>query len=299
MNIPPPWMSGPPNRLLLATDLSPRSDRAFDRAAQLADQWQAELIVLNVEESTPQAPDLILERSSAENDARNQRMIERQLQRDLAGLDIRKRVQTARGDVANAVQSTAADADCGLIVIGVARNELFGRFLPGSTAERLARAVPQPLLVVRNRARGVYRRIIVATDFSPSSRHALHAAIRFFPDQQLTCYHAFKIPLSGISSRTDYTQIGRDIEQGEYADFLAGSDLQNGVRDRLQTVIEHGSLESTLTRFVRENDVDLVIMGTHGCSGLMHVLLGSTAEKLLNWLPCDTLIIRDPQASSS
>ncbi|YCH27510.1 universal stress protein [Pseudomonas sp. D2-5] len=46
---------------------------------------------------------------------------------------------------------------------------------------------------------------------------------------------------------------------------------------------------------MREHDVDLVVMGTHGRSGLMNVL-GSAASELLQWVPCVTLIVREPRA---
>ena len=54
-----PWLNGPPTRVLLATDLSARCDRALDRAVQLAQQWQAQLVAVNVAEST-QTPDMVL-----------------------------------------------------------------------------------------------------------------------------------------------------------------------------------------------------------------------------------------------
>jgi nucleotide-binding universal stress UspA family protein len=46
----PSWMNGPPRRIILATDLSARCDRALDRAAALASAWQAELIALHARE---------------------------------------------------------------------------------------------------------------------------------------------------------------------------------------------------------------------------------------------------------
>lgn len=51
----------------------------------------------------------------------------------------------------------------------------------------------------------------------------------------------------------------------------------------------HGAIEPVLTRYVREHDIDLVVIGNHGASGLLGVLLGSTAAKLLDWLSCDIL----------
>jgi nucleotide-binding universal stress UspA family protein len=293
-----PWMSGPPGRLLLATDLSARCDRALDRAAQLAGEWKAELIALNVQEA-PTAPDQMLSWASGEDDEGRHRIARQQLHRDLAGLDVQVDVRTARGgEVPAIIREAAADSASGLVVTGVARSEPFGRFLLGSTVERLARTLPTPLLVVRTRARGSYQRIVVATDFSDSSRHALHAAARFFPGRELVLYHAYQLPLSGIAGATTPARTGQDIETGECAAFLAASDLPADVRSRLRVVVGQGALETALCQYVREQEVDLVVMGTHGRSGLLDVLLGSTASRLLDWLPCDTLIVREPRAST-
>lgn len=290
-----PWMTGPPTSLLLATDFSARCDRALDRAAQLAGEWRAKLVVLNVLE-TPQAPDLILEWAASYDDESRIRIAHRQLQHDLAGLDIQASIRIVRGETASAIRETAIDADCGLIVTGMARNETFGRFMPGSTVERLARTVPQPLLVVRNRARNAYRRIVVATDFSDSSRHALNAAARFFPDRELILYHAHTVHLADLPGKAPDARINLDVEKSQCASFLAASDLPAELHSRLRVVIERGTLETALVNYVREHDVELVVMGTHGSSGLMNILLGSAAARLLDWLPCDTMIVREPRA---
>lgn len=292
----PAWMAGPPARLLLATDLSARCDRAFDRAVQLGGEWGAEVVVLKVLE-TPQTPDRVLAWASGGDEEDCLVAAQRQLHRDLSGLDVRADMRLARGDAAEAIRKAAVDTGSGLIVTGMARNETLGRFLLGSTVERLARTVFQPLLVVRSRVRGAYRRVLVATDFSDSSRHALHAAARFFPDRELILYHAYKLPLSELSSKIQYGGVAREIEENECAAFLAAADLPAGARDRLRVVIEHGVLETTLTQYVREHQVDLAVMGTHGRSGLMNVLIGNTAARLLDWLPCDTMIVREPQAA--
>lgn len=294
MNDAPPWMDGPPRRLLLSTDLSARCDRAFDRAVQLAAEWQAELIALKVLEN-PQAPDQLLAWSGGD-DQEWIRTATRKLERDLDGVGIRAGMRLARGgDVAQTVRETAEDSGSGLIVTGMARNETLGRFLLGSTVERLARTVPQPLLVVRERVHGPYRRIVVATDFSASSAHALQATVRLFPGREYVLYHAYQTPLAGLPGKDVYGGTARAIEQGECAAFLANVDLPAPARARLRTVIEHGSLATVLTRYVREHDIELVAMGTHGRSGLMNVMLGSTAARLLDWLPCDTLMVRKPR----
>jgi nucleotide-binding universal stress UspA family protein len=289
------WMNGPPTRILLATDLSARSDRTLDRAVQLAGQWSSELVVLNVLEASP-APDMALAMIYGEEGVSNEQIVQRELQQDIAGLDIQPIVKIARGDAAESIRTIAVDNDCDLIVTGMARNETFGRFLLGTTVEKLVRMVYQPLLVVRNRPRKPYRKVVVATDFSDSSRHALHAAAQFFPDCELIIYHACKIPLSGLADGISTDRVGDDVTRNECAVFLENSVLSDDLRKRLKVVVEYGVLETTLTHYVRKNAVDLVVMGTHGRSGLMSILLGSLVARMLNWLPCDTMIVRDPHA---
>lgn len=292
------WISGPPTRLLLATDLlSARCDRALDRAAQLAGEWGAELVALNVLE-VPQAPDVVLAWADGKDDRSNNFIAQQQLQQDLAGMNIKASMRIARGDMASTIREIAANTDCGLVITGMARNETLGRVLLGTSVECLARTLPQPLLVVRNRVRSAYRRVVVATDFSDSSRHALHAAARFFPDRELILYHAYTIALSGITDLTATPRISLGIENSECAEFLDASDLPAEMRSRLRVHIEHGSLETNLTNYVRQHGVDLVVIGTHGRSGLMDVLLGSTAARLFDWLPCDTLLVREPRATT-
>lgn len=290
-----PWSDGAPVSVLLATDLSVRCDRALDRAAQLAGEWQAMLVGVNVLEAG-QAPDLVLGWAGARDDASLARFAEQQLQDDLSGLDVRVRLRVERGEPVQAIAKAARETGSALVVTGVASNELWGRLLLGSTLESLTRQLPQPLLVIRQRPRGRYERILVATDFSDSSRHALHAAALYFPDRELVLYHATEAPMSDRLERVIDGQTRQHIEEGDYAAFLAASDLPDEVRKRTRIVIEQGSLGASLSHYVREHAVDLVVMGTHGRSGLMNVLLGSAASELLQWVPCDTLIVREPRA---
>ncbi len=199
------------------------------------------------------------------------------------------------GNAAATIRDVAASTDCGLVITGVACHKVFGRFLLGSTVECLAHTLPQHLLVVRNRTHGPYQRIMVATDFSDSSRHALSATASLFPGRELILYHACQIPLSGISGKLSRTSFIRDIEQAEYADFLTACELDSDMEVR--PVIKQGVLETLLTQYVRNNEIDLVVMGTHGRSGVMSILLGSSAAKLLSWLPCDALVVREPRAA--
>ena len=100
------------------------------------------------------------------------------------------------GDPGAAILRAAAAEGCDLIVTGIARDELLGRFRLGSTVNRLLRGSRVPLLVVKDRARRPYAQIVVATDLSEPSGHALQAAARLFPEQRLTVFHAYDAPRS-------------------------------------------------------------------------------------------------------
>lgn len=285
-----------PERLLLATDLSARSDRALDRAAQLAGEWQAELIAMNVVDPGL-SPDQILAWAAGADDVQLVNIARQQLRRDLEGLGIRATMVAVRSrDEVGAIGEMAARHEVGLVITGVARNETLGRFLLGSTVKRLARSLNRPLLVVRNRGRGAYRRVVVASDFSDSSRFALETALRLFPGKEVVLFHAYEAPMSGLSDHPSESPISRESKNSECKAFLDACELPPGAVVRC--VIEMGGVENCLAAYVREHDVDLVAIGTHGRSGLKGIMLGSTASRLLDWLPSDVLLVRKPGGAS-
>jgi nucleotide-binding universal stress UspA family protein len=54
----------------------------------------------------------------------------------------------------------------------------------------------------------------------------------------------------------------------------------------------HGAISSEIVRFAKDEGYDLIVMGTHGRTGLGHVMLGSVAEKVLRTAPCPVLTVR-------
>ncbi len=294
-------MQGPPKKILLATDLSARCDRALDRALALAGDWQAELVVVHVLEAASPAPP---DESSAEPswrrapDARS--LAERRARADLSDMAAGAGIVIESGDPTEAILRTARTHGCGLIVTGVARNELLGRLALGGTTTRLVRASEIPVLVVRKRARRTYGRIVVAADFSESSRHALEATRRLFPRQTLTLFHAYDAPLVLMASdtashRTQFQEAAqRDAEAFLEASAHAG---QPGAQPEL--ALECGDPDRLLTEYVDTKGIDLVALGTHGRSAVFHILIGSVAQSLVETLPCDVLVVRTPQANPS
>lgn len=279
-----------PKRLLLATDLSARCDRALDRAAQLADAWQAELVAVNVLD-VGGAPDQILAWAAGATEQDLLQIALQELRRNTADVRAPISLRVERGgDAGEVIRQVADEVGADVIVSSVARNEVLGRFLLGSTVEQLARSVTQPLLVVRQRARQPYRRIVVATDLSPGAHGGLQTAAHLFPGQPLQLYHAHEVPLAGLSGRMEAAQ-GVNVTAQQACEALLG---QTPLPPATSVSIhcERGTVTATLPAFARRQEVDLVVLGIQADEGLVSTLLGSTALRLLQWLPCDVLLVR-------
>lgn len=295
------WIDNPPKRILLATDLSARSDRALDRAASLATLWGAELIVVHAmpEPSDDLGAEQTLRSWRRSGDART--LAAWRVQADIGDVvpNLNPRVVVGQGDPADLILQTAESHECDLIVTGVARDELFGRLVLGSAVDRLLRRSPVPLLVVRKRGRQPYRHIVVATDFSASSRYALQSAMRAFPQQMLGIFHAYDAPLSGfVSDKGEHQQQFRDIAAEEAATFLAGLDFSGLMGQQPEVLLHYGAPDQVLSAYANDEDVDLVVMATHGRTALADVLIGSVAGRLVDAVPCDVLVIRAPRQDS-
>lgn len=289
-------MNERPRSILLATDLSPRCDRALDRAVSLSQQWQAKLTVLHVledprdAESDPVAP-------SWRRPPDPGRVAERQLLTDVGPAAETADVLIAEGNPAEAIIRTAEKRGCDLIVTGIARDELLGRFILGTTVDQLLRRSRVPVLVVRRRARQPYAHIAVATDFSKSSRHALEVATRYFPEEVLTIFHAYAAPMSALTSDTAaHRRQYREIAEQDYETFLKSMKSGQEIKRRARSFIEYGAPAEILREGVREMNIDLVVLGTQGRSALSEVLIGSVAKHIMAELPCDILMVREALA---
>lgn len=277
-----------PRAILLATDLSSRCDRALDRAVFLALQWNARLVALTVIES--RAEDRI-DPSSAQRhlDARDLVL------RDIASSDARLEVDVVvrEGDVSENIGAVAADTGCSLIITGTARNEFFGRIVLGSTVDRLSRISPLPLLTVHRRVHGSYARIVVASDFSCSSRHALATIIGLIPDARPNLFHVFDVPFLGLmdNQRDEIVARARSDAMADAQQFLRDAGHPN-----LPVVLAQGDPATRMREHAEAQDLDLIVMGSHGRTALYAVLIGSVAQRIVETASCDTLLVPEPQA---
>ena len=252
------WPRSPPRRILLATDLSSRGDRALDRAAQLARQWGAELVVVHaIEQAAGGSTWSELEETpSWRRPPEAAVAIERQIRRDLREAVDHLAIHIEEGDPVRVILETAEREACDLIVLGTARDELFGRMLLGNTVEHLVRKSPVSVLVVKTRPAGAYRHVLVGTDFTEESRHGLSVAAELFPDATFTLMHAFELPYRALMLDSQLSHDFAAMEMTTIETFLDEAELPPEIRVRVHPTIEHGPPEVMLRRYIVEQEAD-------------------------------------------
>lgn len=286
-----PSTLAPPRRILLATDLCSHGDRAFDRAAQLAQAWQVPLHVVHVlprgsEDSWPAMP----EPPSGQQGATTVQRIERRIRRDLHGQVADLATHVAEGEPAETILEIALREGCELIVLGASEKPGPGSL--GHVTEQLLRKSPASLLVVRDRPRGDYVHVLVGTDFTAESRHGLTAATSWFPGARLVLMHVLDIPYRSLWLDEGHGEELARLELATMRAFLDDTPLAHEVREQVQPRVEHGHPEIVLRDYAIDQEVDLVVISAFRRGLAFHLLVGGTSRRIVPAMPCDVLLVR-------
>jgi nucleotide-binding universal stress UspA family protein len=296
---------GAPRKILLATDLSARGDRALERAMSTAQRHGAHLLIVHAfeefDESTftygkGPAPSW---RRPPDAASMMKLKIRQGLRADLGEAVDKATVLIEEGVAAEVIERVATDEGVDLIITGIAREgPLSSRpVVLGKTVEQLLRRLNVPILIVKDRVRSEYRHVVVTTDFSETSAHALQMAVRFFPNQVLRLLHASEAPYPTLVDDPGRHADGyRDLRSAELAEFLQSVFLPAEDRKNLIPVIEPGAPAQLIREYVQLHGADLVVLGTRGRGAMLEAMLGSTAKSILSTLPCDALVVRGPRA---
>lgn len=268
--------------IIIASDLTARSDRATDRALLLAREWGAPLVLLHVVEG--EWSDAVLQERAVD-------ALETVLESDASDAEVIVR----RGEVQHAIIELAGERSAALIVTGVARFNNVRDFFLGTAVDHLVRHSPAPVLVVKRRARRPYRRILVATDFSPCSELALRAAAELFPRASLTVWHNCHAAYEAWLDQEETTAEASRQAEEDMRRFVEIAGVADDIRSNLRAVIATGELEKSAERVLRDGEFDLLVLGTHGRGGFAHATIGSRAAGLLNDVDSDVLMVRGPK----
>jgi len=294
--------------IVAATDLSDTAAGAVHWARVIAEDHQADLHVVHASNLTGWSTDYL------EIDARIPTQIQeatRQKLEEFATLhgqdDLRISTEVRPGEPCDVILSTAESRRADLIVVGTRGQRGLDYLLLGSTAQRVVQRALCPVLTVHPQAarqERPIRRILVATDFSREAEAALHVSLNLLRGDpsatRIILMHAYLVPydlvladgfVSAAAGLEQWQTAQADVEQRleQYAEPLREAGVE------VETLGLEGYPPEMIIDKARENDVDLIAMGTHGRTGLTHVLLGSTAERVIHRAPCPVLTVRRPR----
>jgi len=311
----------PPKRILVPTDFSKGSRQALDYALSFAKQFRSHLVLIHVVEAFP--IDYLLGLKSSEE--ANQWLMEqarerlRDVAKRLTGTRLgRGHVQTVVTfgrpfqQIAKTAQARAVD----LIILTTHGYTGLKHIQLGSTAERVVRYAPCPVLVVRAKASssaGVQpapvtktkataarldvQRILVPVDFSPRSAKALKYA---FPIARR--FHASIVLLHIV--QTNYFVTNEEYVAFDYPALI--SEIRSSAKKELATLASSvsnwcqvttamgtGHPGNLIVETSSKMNIDLIIISTHGRTGIQRALLGSTAEFVVRHAHCPVLAVRE------
>lgn len=279
-------------QIVAATDFSTRSQRAVRRAGHLARQIAAELTLVHVvDDDQPQA---LVELEHREAD----KILNEQIASiaELRGLRCQAVVTT--GEAFDGILKTAKSTAADLIVMGAHRKQLLRDIFIGTTIERVIRTGPYPVLMVNTDTEHPYRYVIAGVDMSEPSAHAIKVAktLGMVDNINLTIVHAFiavaKGKLHVANAPQDqiegYVAQERMNASKELFAFLTAQGLGD---PQWSHHVEEGGAFEVISRIVKETMPDLVIIGTHGRSAVVKMLIGSVAEEALRSLDVDILAV--------
>jgi universal stress protein A len=145
------------------------------------------------------------------------------------------------------------------------------------------------------------RRILLPTDFSGCANYALPyaAAIARAMDATVICLNVVEpiVPAVGYTGMVEAMPIAEMSEQmedsaeRELPDVMSCEDLR-GLK--VEEVIGHGDAAAEIVRVADERNVDLIVISSHGRTGLGRIIFGSTAEAVVRHARCPVLVVKPP-----
>ena len=142
------------------------------------------------------------------------------------------------------------------------------------------------------------KRILVATDFDESSKHALQLALELQTKFQaeLTLVHVWELPSFGYMEVVPIPEeVLNQISKAAEVRMAALVASIEGQCPNTKSLVKMGNVHSEVLRVVAETGADLLVLGTHGRRGLQRALLGSVAEKLVRTSPIPVLTVHGGQ----
>lgn len=283
-------------RILFPTDFSECAERAFNHASLLRARFGAELHVLNVtQEEAPTAnnPMGFLTLHPENGAVASDRPVTPE--EAVGGVVIHSQMRAP--SITKGIIDYAQTHDVDLIVMGTHGRQGIDHLMMGSVAEDVVRNAACPVLTVRfdesGSARIVVRRILVPIDFSEFSPLPVAIEMARAYGAELDLLHVIEeavLPtIYGVEPLSPSAPLYIERTEGALRKLLdeAGA---GDITARQHVRIGHAPRR--ILEFADEGRVDLIVLGSHGRTGLGRLLIGSVAEKVVRLAPCPVFTLK-------
>lgn len=287
------------NRILLPTDFSDSAEQAARHALFLAQQYGSTLHLLHV--VSPPAPEPLLSQEIYQKlDTKAYEQLTRIYTASATnGIEIELAIE--RGEVAPAILDYAARHEIDLIVMGTHGRRGIKRLFMGSVTEEVVREAGIPVFAVRERdepfpAKSL-QRILVPLDLSEHSRRALTYAKKLAAsyDARIDLLHVIvALAHPGIYGMipNPTPEVTKDLKKRVKQEMRRRIEEAKGPEVEVAFHLVRGDASGSILDFAEEQGTDLIVMTSHGLTGLDRFMLGSVTEKVMRSARCPIYIVK-------
>ena len=284
-------------RLLLATDGSEFSEGAIREAIQLARRCNSKLVAIQVIETNPEfesmAPSVLEKREWAVR--AHLEAVKDRAQKEGVSCDI---VVHEGEDSYKYIVDEAVKQKSTMVIMGRRGRKGFRRLVVGSTTAWTIGHSPCSVMVVPRAADVEFKSVVVATDGSKWSASAASEAIGIAKRNSAKLTALAVVPAElAMPTDIDFATIAREKladQEMQAAEKNARAVKEAAQKEGVdaQAFVMSGKPADAITEIAKDQKADLVIVGSHGRTGLDRLLMGSVAERVIVLASCAVLVVK-------
>ena len=284
-------------KLLLPTDCSEFSEGAIREAVNLAKTCSSKLFVVSVIETNPEyesiAPQLI---EKAEKETRQHlESVKNRAAKEGVDCEI---IARQGEDPYKYIVDEAAKHQVSMIIMGRRGRKGLKRLMMGSVTAKVIGHSPCNVLVVPRAARLEFRKILVATDGSKYSNAAASEAVAIAKRCGATLIAASVVPYESISplgivhSEMQWELVTEESRKAAENNIKNVKEIAEKEDVKIEELILEGRPYEAIINAAKEKRVDLIVVGSHGRTGLDRLLMGSVTERVIGHADCAVLVVK-------
>lgn len=290
-------------KIVVPTDFSETAETAINMASEIAAWYRAQLDVVNVVDATVYAyagyPFAAL--SNELTTGAEEALRKLKLPPAAKGLTVNRYVLS--GTPAAEINAHAARHKADLIVMGTHGYGTVARFFLGSVADKVLHTAECPVLITKapkgkvkhpKKKQKAISRVLFPTDFSETANLALKRAVALVEDfdAELFVLHVVDDTLISTHVQTERELILKELRAHALEEMKKG--LPVHLLENFDTVgaVKRGEPGKAIAAYAETHACDLIVMGSHGRTGVKRALLGSVADKVVRQAKCGVFIER-------